>query len=465
MNRSFALGTGLGVILGGALGTAIALAFVHQPPEQPDPNVKPAAPLDPNVRLVAEVLAKVERESARQPNAKARRRLVEDMLNAGLTRFDPYAGFLNPRDTKELDKRYGGKYAGIGAYVHSDRHGQIAITAPIAGSPAYRAGILAGDIILKVNGQSTEGMTVREAVDKITGTKGTPVVLTVLHEGAKEPVQLRIIRDEIEVDSVWGDRRRPDRPEKWDFLYDKANKIAYVRLVGFSKTTAKGLGEALIDLRSQGMRALVLDLRSNPGGLLTAALDVSNLFLDGGQVIARLRRPGKEEKVFPAQKELSFLPSAQDCPMAVLINRGSASASELVSAALQDHKRAVIIGERSFGKGSVQTLIEVENKQSRLKLTTASYCGPHGKNINRYPDSKDSDQWGIRPDPGFEVKLTDEERLRYWLDRNRRDTLSGKDPEPDPKEAKKPPVVDRMLERALEHLRAQLGKAETHKAG
>jgi carboxyl-terminal processing protease len=464
---SFASGTGMGAFLGGCLGVGLTLVALKQGwitiPE-PAKSESQTDVSDPNLKLVAQVLDRVDHYSARPPDAKAKRRLVEDMVNAGLARFDPYSRYFNAHDIKELEKRMQGKYGGIGAYVHVDPKTSLPTVTPMVGSPAYKSGMLAGDLILKVDGKSTDGLTLEEVVDLIRGKKGTSVALEVLHEGGRKPVDMKIFRDEIEVESVLGDRRLPDHPSDWEFMYDKDSRIAYVRLIAFQNNSAEQLARVLLRLREQGMRGLVLDLRNNPGGLLTAAVQVANLFLDGGLVVTTVRNPHHEEEVWKTKRELSLLPSAKDCPMVVLLNRYSASASELVSAALQDHGRAVIIGERSYGKGSVQATLKMDDRVSRLKLTTASYYSPHGKNIHRFPNSKDTDEWGVKPDAGSEVKLSDDERMAYLLDRFQRDVYpSGKKPSAVPPPSKKP-FVDRVLERALTHLRAQLRKAESKKA-
>src|SRR5262249_6649211 len=175
--------------------------------------------------------------------------------------------------------------------------------------------------------------------------------------GDTRPLDLKIVREEIEVKSVLGYVRRPDHPEDWDYQYDKDNKIAYIWLSSFTEGSARDLRRTLLALKQRGMRALVLDLRNNPGGLLTAAVQVSNLFLKEGTRIVSIRGRSHRETAHDAVKEWSLLPSARECPMAVLINRSSASASEIVAAALQDHNRAVVIGERSFRQGSVQHVI------------------------------------------------------------------------------------------------------------
>jgi carboxyl-terminal processing protease len=306
-------------------------------------------------------------------------------------------------------------------------------------------------------------MRVSEAVDLITGDAGTKVVLTVVHEGIKEPSDLAITRAMIEVQSVLGDVRQPANPKEWEYYVDKPNQIGYVRLISFSETTAAELRTLLGNLQKEGLRGLVLDLRTNPGGLLRAAVDVSRMFLNEGRIVSTKGR-NQQEEVYDAKPGGAIVPA--DLPVAILLNRLSASASEIVAAALQDHKRAVIVGERSYGKGSVQNIIEMEGHKSALKLTTASYWRPSGKNIHRFPDSKDSEEWGVRPDPGYEVVLEDDERIDYVEYRRYRDVVPGKAGALPPrrkaekdKTAEKKPFEDRTLQKALDYLRGRIEKS------
>jgi carboxyl-terminal processing protease len=216
------------------------------------------------------------------------------------------------------------------------------------------------------------------------------------------------------------------------------------------------------------VRGLILDLRNNPGGLLRAAVEISDLFLTEGVIVSTKGRNHKDE-IYHAKPEGTLLSGPNgDVPVAVLINKFSASASEIVAAALQDHKRAVIVGERSYGKGSVQNIILMENDTSALKLTTASYWRPSGKNIHRFPDKKDfeaakidPDEWGVKPNEGMEVKMKDDERVAYMVYRSDRDVVRDKPkpPEKDKDGKPKPPFVDRVLQKALEAVRSEIHKA------
>ncbi len=284
----------------------------------------------------------------------------------------------------------------------------------------------------------------------------------------KEPTDIVITRAIIKVPSVLGDRAQAGQPKEWDYLIDKKNHIGYIRLTTFSKTAAAEMKAVVEGLEKDGVRGLIIDLRNNPGGLLRAAVEISDLFLTDGVIVSTKGRNHKDE-VYTAKPEGTLLTGpAGDVPIAILINKYSASASEIVAAALQDHKRAVIIGERSYGKGSVQNVILMENDTSALKLTTASYWRPSGKNIHRFPDKKDfeaakidPDEWGVRPDPGMEVKMKDEERIDFMLYRTDRDIVREK-PKPAAKDKDgkaKPPFTDRVLDKALEHLRKQIEKA------
>jgi carboxyl-terminal processing protease len=220
------------------------------------------------------------------------------------------------------------------------------------------------------------------------------------------------------VPSVLGDHRKPD--DQWDFMLDKDKKIGYVRISGFIQSTADELKKALDELKEQGMRGLILDLRDDPGGLLSAAVEVSDLFLGDGEIVSTKGR-NTQPKTFKAQKDSPF----EDLPMVVLVNQNSASASEIVSAALQDHHRAIVVGQRTYGKGSVQNIFELDEGNSVLKLTVASYYRPSGENIHKFRNAKATDQWGVSPDKGYEVKLSTSDYVRWLRARRTHDLAAG----------------------------------------
>ena len=355
-----------------------------------------------HVRLFVDVLHKVRAQYVNELTPERERRLVEDMLNGGLDRLDPHSAFIGPKEYKQFTRQSKGKFGGVGIHIGYDpaNRSQLTVISPMVGTPAFDGGILAGDAILKIDGKSTENMRLAEAVDLITGDPGDKIVLTVRHEDGHTK-DITLVRAEIKVPSVLGDRRKPGNVKEWDFFVDKEDKIGYVRLTGFTETAAAELRGAVRQMKKEGVRGLVLDLRGNPGGLLRSAKEVSNLFLSEGKIVSTKGR-NQEEEVYNADPKDTLLGPDSGVPMAVLVNRYSASASEIVAAALQDHGRAVVVGERSYGKGSVQNIIPMERGKSALKLTTASYWRPSGKNIHRFPDSKEDDEWGVRPN-GFRV--------------------------------------------------------------
>jgi len=415
------------------------------------------------VGLLVEVLDKVDREYVRELDADGKRKLVEDMINGGLDHLDPHSSFMNPKEFKLFNTQSKGKFGGVGIQISSDRQsGQLVVISPMVGTPAYRAGVMAGDVIVKIDGKSTENMRLSEAVEMIQGDKGQEITLTVVQEASKEPVELKMVRDIIDVQTVMGDLRKADNPEEWDWIMDKDNKIAYIRLAAFNENSTADLRKALETIKKQGARGLVLDLRFNPGGLLSAAVDISNMFLSEGRIVSTKGR-NQKERIYDARADGAILTPAKDFPLVILVNKYSASAAEIVSACLQDHNRAIIVGERSYGKGSVQNILKLESDSSALKLTTASYWRPSGKNIHRFPDSKEADDWGVKPNPSYEVPLKDEERVEYIVYRRDRDVVHGKGdaPPPKPKTDKngkeKKPFVDRVLEKGLEYLRGQIG--------
>jgi carboxyl-terminal processing protease len=376
-----------------------------------------------NLRLLVDVLDEVQGKYVKELGPEKMRDLVEDMINSGLEHLDRHSSFINADEYRQFMKQSKGHFGGIGVKIGTDRAGQIFVESPMVGTPAYEAGILAGDLIVKIDGKPTETMSLKKAVDMIQGDAGEKVVLTVLHEGTKKPVDVPIVRAEIRVESVMGDVRKPDKLEEWEFMMDKANKIGYIRIQQFTETTVAELTKVVDELQKDGLKGLVIDLRGNPGGLLKAAVETSSLFLEEGKKVVTTKGRDRREEVYEVHKERNMPPGGTGYPIAILVNRWSASASEIVAAALQDHHRAVIVGERSYGKGSVQNIIQLESGTSALKLTTASYWRPNGKNIHRFPDSKEEDEWGVQPDKGFEVKLSEEERLEYYKYRRERDIV------------------------------------------
>lgn len=417
------------------------------------------------LELVADVLAEVDQNYVRELSPEQKKKMVEDMINGGLDKLDPYSSYFNEQEYKLFEQQSEGSFGGVGIQVGIDRTTNVLmVISPMVGTPAYEGGVLAGDLILKVNGKSTEGMRISDAIPLIQGEPGTEVTLTVKHDGSNELQDITLTRAKIEHPSVLSDAHKADKPSEWDYMYDKANRIGYVRLVAFNEHSSKDLEKAIAELERDGARGLVLDLRDNPGGLLKSAVEISDLFLAGGRIVSTKDRNGRGQ-AYDAVSPGTMMEPAAAHPMVVLVNKNSASASEIVAAALQDNGRATIVGERSFGKGSVQNIIVLPDRNPKvaLKLTTAGYQRPNGHNIHRMPDAKETDEWGVKPNPGFEVKLKDEERLQYLIWRRQRDIVQGKTnapPKPKAEDPNKPekPFSDKVLDKALEHLRAELQK-------
>ena len=416
-----------------------------------------------NIRLIIDVLEEVDHKYVKPLDEAKRRELVENMINGGLEKLDPHSQFINAEDYRTFTKVSKGRFGGVGIRLGTDRGGQLLVESPLPGTPAYEAGILAGDLILKIDGESTENISIKKAIDKITGEAGAKVTLTVLHEGDKKPVDISMNRAEIIIESVQGDLRIDNNLKQWDFMFDRVNKIAYIRIIQFTETTVKELTEVVDQLQQDGVQGLILDLRTNPGGLLTAAIEVSELFLPPGTRIVSTKGRNERENAYDSQRPAgSKAGPYTSYPIAILMNRYSASASEIVAGALQEAGRAVIVGERSYGKGSVQTVLPMEGGQSALKLTTATYyVGKNERNIHRFPDSKEQDTWGVKPNPGLEVKQSDEERIKYFKWRRLRDIVRKKD-QPAPKIEENDKVESDFKDRVLETARDYI-VGEQHK--
>lgn len=378
-----------------------------------------AKPKDELLELYGLFVDAVEKVEVNYVRPVSRRELLETALEGMLQQLDPHSTFINTGEWTQFRRQIEGKFGGIGIQVDIDGEtGRLRVLAPMVGTPAYEAGVLAGDQIVEIDGRSAEGMSIDRAVEVLTGRPGTPVKLSILHEGAEDPEPITVTRAIIDVPSVQGDHRKPD--DQWEFLIDRDRKIGHVRISSFIQTTAEELKTVLGQLKDQGIRGLILDLRDDPGGLLSAAVDVADLFLADGEIVSTKGRNTKP-KSYKAQKDSPY----EDLPMVVLINQNSASASEIVSAALQDRHRATVVGLRSYGKGSVQNIFELDDGNSVLKLTVASYYRPSGENINRFRNARTTDQWGVSPDKGCEVKLTREEYRNWFIARRARDLAAG----------------------------------------
>ncbi len=441
----------LGWLLGISAITLIGLSLSYSAPGQGST----LQTKHKNVSLLIDIMEEVQHKYVKKLDDKKMREFVENMVNGGLQQLDPHSGYINPEEYQQFQKHSKGRFGGVGIRIVKDRTGVILVESPIQGTPAYNAGVMAGDIILKIDGVSTENMTMKKVVERIQGEPGEKVTLTVLHEGAKETTDIDIVRDIIRIDSVQGDLPLENNEKKWEYFVDKEDKIAYIRISAFTETTVAELTREVEDLQKQGMNGLIVDLRNNPGGLLRSAVEVSSMFLPHGKMVVSTKGRNQSEQFYRSSSPGGFRP-VQDVPMVILLNRYSASASEIVAAALRDHLRAIIIGERSYGKGSVQNVIMLEDGRSALKLTTASYWRPNGKNIHRFPDSKKEDDWGVKPNKGFKVELTDEERIAYFTYRRERDVVGKKKEEKKSDEEKE--FKDRVLEKGLKYLRVEIKK-------
>jgi carboxyl-terminal processing protease len=394
----------LGLALVGCLGLVGWQAATHG-----------AKPKDEMLELYGLFVDAVEKVEANYVRPVSRRELLETALEGMLQKLDQHSSYVNTSELRQFRRQIEGRFGGIGIQVEVDPDlGHLKVIAPMVGTPAYEAGILAGDVVTEIDGQPAEGMTPDKAIEVLTGRPGTDVKLSVLHEGSEDPETVTITRAIIDIPSVLGDRRKPD--DRWELLLDKDKKVGYIRVTGFNEHTADELKRALDQLSEDGGKGLILDLRDDPGGLLSSAVEVSDMFLDKGEIVSTKGRNILPKK-YVAQKDGAY----EELPMVVMINQNSASAAEIVAAALQDHKRAVIVGQRSYGKGSVQNLIDLDGGNAVLKLTVASYYRPSGENIHRFPNAKLSDKWGVSPDQGAEVKLAPSEFLRWFVARRDRD--------------------------------------------
>ncbi len=365
-------------------------------------------------------------------------RLVDGAIRGMLTSLDPHSAYLPPDAYKELQVDTRGSFGGLGIEI-TLRDGILTVVSPIEDTPAFRAGVVAGDQVIKIDDELTKDMSLMQAVKLMRGPKGTSIKLTIRREDEPEWIDIEIVREVIRIRSV---KKRQLEPG-----------YGYLRLTQFQERTAREARKAIDEMRDDpaGLRGLVLDLRNNPGGLLSQAVSVSDLFLDSGLVVYTEGRLDNQAQKFFAHKANS----RTDFPMIVLVNGGSASASEIVAGALQDHGRAIVLGTQTFGKGSVQTILQIQENQhgdgrSAIRLTTARYFTPNGRSIQAT---------GITPDIVMEPKRVladDEDGPQRIRERDLPRHLRGDGERERKPEAEAGPSdeADAQLQRALELLKS-----------
>jgi carboxyl-terminal processing protease len=346
------------LLLAGALMGASAMTLVHG--AAGTTAIAAGSETYRQLAIFGDIFERVRAQYVTPPEDKA---LVESAINGMLTSLDPHSSYLNPDAAQDMRVQTRGEFGGLGIEVTMEDE-LVKVIAPIEDTPAARAGVLAGDLIAEIDGEQVRGMQLSDAVDMMRGEVNTPIELTILREGAVEPIKLTIVRDVIKVRAV---------------RFRVEEDIGYVKINSFTEKTSEDLTDAIRQIREEvgdGLKGYVLDLRLNPGGLLDQAVSVSDAFLDRGEIVSTRGREASNVTRFDSRPG----DLVDGAPVIVLVNGGSASASEIVAGALQDHRRATVVGTQSFGKGSVQTIIPL-GENGALRLTTALYYTPAGTSI------------------------------------------------------------------------------------
>jgi len=352
------------VLLGAAAGVAVTLLATQPRLVMLGASAKAAAAdTYRQLNLFGDVFERVRADYVEKPDDS---KLIEQAINGMLNGLDPHSSYMDPKNFRDMQVQTKGEFGGLGIEVTME-DGLVKVVTPIDETPAAKAGVMANDIITQLDGEQVQGLTLNQAVEKMRGPVNTKIKLTIMRKGQDKPIEVSITRDVIRVRSV---RMRTE-----------GDDIGYIRVTQFNEQTSDGLRKAISDITAQiqndKLKGYVLDLRNNPGGLLDQAISVSDAFLERGEIVSTRGRNAEETQRYSARAgDLT-----KNKPIIVLINGGSASASEIVAGALQDHKRATILGTRSFGKGSVQTIIPLGNNNGALRLTTARYYTPSGKSI------------------------------------------------------------------------------------
>ncbi|MDX1928733.1 MAG: S41 family peptidase [Pirellulaceae bacterium] len=326
-----------------------------------------------------------------------------------VSRLDQNSAFIPPQKYQEFQEVIEQQFGGVGILIEGPPVvKRLTVVAPILGSPAFEAGVQPGDVILEINGESTEGLEANDATSKMRGPVGAPVTIKVQRMNSSETAVMTIIRADVQVDSVFGDHIQSD--SKWNYFLEEDPRIAYIRVTLFGERTTEEFRSAIEAVKDTA-KAIVIDLRSNPGGILRSAVDMCDMLLDRGVIVSTRGRNEQFGSERVADHDV-LLPLG--IPMVVLVNGDSASASEIMAACLKDSGRAMVAGQRSYGKGTVQQVFDLQDNQTAIKVTTAKFYRPNGKNIHRSENSTESDDWGVSPDPELLQLITPLEELYLY---------------------------------------------------
>ncbi|MCB1476026.1 MAG: S41 family peptidase [Rhodobiaceae bacterium] len=428
------------LIAGIAIG-AVGMAVVTQPGLTAGAANASISDTYRQLNLFGDIFERIRADYVEQPNDEE---LIKGAINGMLSSLDPHSSYMDPKEFEDMGVQTRGEFGGLGIEVTLDSEQEVVkVVAPMDDTPAARAGILAGDLITHIDGEPIRGLTLQQAVEKMRGPVNTPIKLRLEREGAEKPIEVELVRELIRVRSV-----------RWRTEGD----VGYIRITNFSEQTDDGLADAMAsltkDIPADKLKGFIIDLRNNPGGLFPQSVYVSDAFLDRGEIVStRGRDPNQFEREDARPGDL-----AKGKPVVVLINGGSASASEIVAGALQDHHRATIVGTRSFGKGSVQTVIPLGGRNGGLRLTTARYFTPSGRSIQAI---------GITPDIMVEQELPDDLKASMGETRGEsslRGHLTNGEPEDEKAGSSAYVPQDKDKDKQLQYALRLLRGEETHAA-
>jgi len=422
---------------------------------------------NPYARYVAAGYSVIDRWSLQDaPDQQLFEGAMRGMIDVLHKSGDEHSDFIDEEQRDGFREGLSQQFGGVGVRIRllGEPTLPTVVGPPEPGTPAFHADIRSGDSILAIDDQPTAEMEMADVLRLMRGPAKKPITLTIRHTGEENTHEVELVRAIITVDSIYGDLR--DENGLWNFRLQEDPRIGYLRITKFGDKTETELARALAKLAEESLPnpidALILDVRDNHGGALDAAVGISDLFLRAGRTIVTTRgRDQVTHERFVSTGNGGFT----ELPLAVLINHESASASEIVAACLQDYNRAVVIGQRTYGKGTVQRLMRIESGRSLLKLTSATYWRPSEQNIHRMPGDNEQATWGVRPNPGYEVLLDEQQYLEWRQYRRRRDLLGDNPDGPlaeqlNQEDGTLPPAyVDQALQHAVEHLQTQITEA------